>query len=399
MIAGEYPWPENSGSRMRLMTTVLALRELGPTELFSVVSRNRQDIEPPELVGGLTKVSHTTYDLDAGLPGAALVRPWLPFAVPIRERPAVQAALHSFVSGDYDLVWYFGLRAWLLAEASSAAPAVLDLDDLEDYKIRARLSVPRPTAAPLAARLKDWAAARYSEEEARRWRRLRHRTAGEVRSLVVCSQLDADRLGTQRSARVFVVPNGYPQVDVPARNRAPDAPPVILFQGTLRYPPNADAARFLVDGIAPAIWALIPDARIRLVGLTTPALADLDDPPAVTLVGQVPDIGVELARADLVVVPVRFGSGTRVKIVEAFAHRIPVVSTTLGAEGLRAVDGEHLLIGDDPESVARACARLLTDEALRTRIVDAAYDLFLTHFRRDRAEDAVRAVARDAVGR
>ena len=97
--------------------------------------------------------------------------------------------------------------------------------------------------------------------------------------------------------------------------------------------------------------------------------------------------------------PIRFGSGTRVKIIEAFAHRVPVVSTTLGAEGLGAVDGEHLLIGDDPESLARACARLLSDEALRTRLVAAAYDLFLTHLQRDRAEDAVRAVAREAVSR
>ncbi len=133
------------------------------------------------------------------------------------------------------------------------------------------------------------------------------------------------------------------------------------------------------------------------MGLTTPALADLDDPPRVTLVGQVPDIGAELDRADLVLVPIRFGSGTRIKIIEAFAHRVPVVSTSLGAEGLGAVDGEHLLLGDDPASLAIACARLLTDEELRRRLVDNAYELFVTHLRRDRAEDAVRTVARGMV--
>jgi glycosyltransferase involved in cell wall biosynthesis len=397
VIAGEYPWPENSGSRMRLMTTVLALCALGPTELFSVVPRGRQDFGPPDVGGNLEHVGHTTYDQSAGGPGAALLRPWLPFTLPIRERAAVRSALQAFVSGEYDLVWYFGIRPWLLARAPGSVPEVLDLDDLEDQKIRARLSVPEPRAASPAARLRQWSATRYSEEDARRWRRLRERAARRVRTLVVCSHLDADRLGPATRARVAVVPNGYPPVEPPAVPRAVGTPPVVLFQGTLRYPPNAQAARFLVTEVGPELRALVPDARIRLVGLTSPALTDLDDPPRVTFVGQVEDVGVELAGADLVLVPIRFGSGTRVKIIEAFAHRVPVVSTTLGAEGLGAVDGEHLLIGDDPASLAHACARLLTDTDLRRRIVDAAYDLFIAELQRDRAEDAVRSVARGVV--
>jgi glycosyltransferase involved in cell wall biosynthesis len=143
----------------------------------------------------------------------------------------------------------------------------------------------------------------------------------------------------------------------------------------------------------------MPDVRIRLVGVTTPALAELADPPAVTFAGQVEDIGAELAHADLVVVPIRFGSGTRVKVIEAFAHRVPVVSTTLGAEGLGAVDGEHLLIADGAEDLARACARLLGDDSLRARLVDAAYELFLTDLQRDRAMESVRGVAREAAAR
>jgi glycosyltransferase involved in cell wall biosynthesis len=399
LIAGEYPWPENSGSRMRLMTTLLGLCSLGPTELFSIVPRGRHDFGPPELGDGLEKAEYATYDQTGAGVVDALLRPWLPFGLPLRERPALRTALERFTSGTYDLVWYFGLRPWLLAGPWANAPAVLDLDDLEDQKIRARLSVPEPTPSSPAARVRRWTAARYSAEEARRWRRLRDRAARDVRSLVVCSQLDADRLGDHGPAQVAVVPNGYPVVDVPPPRREPGGPPVLLFQGTLRYPPNAHAARFLVDEVGPALRALVPDARIRLVGRTTPALAGLDDPPAVTFVGQVPEIGTELARADLVVVPIRFGSGTRVKIIEAFAHRVPVVSTTLGAEGLGAVDGEHLLVADDAGSLARACARLLGDDALRTRIVDAAYDLFVARLQRGRAEEAVRAVAREAVAR
>ncbi len=89
-----------------------------------------------------------------------------------------------------------------------------------------------------------------------------------------------------------------------------------------------------------------------------------------------PDIATELARADLVVVPVRYGSGTRLKILEAFAQRMPVVSTTLGAEGLGAEDGVHLLLGDTAPALAEACARLLREPALRQAVVSRAQELF-----------------------
>ena len=112
------------------------------------------------------------------------------------------------------------------------------------------------------------------------------------------------------------------------------------------------------------------------------------------MVGRVPDITTELARADLVVVPLRFGSGTRVKILEAFAHRIPVVSTTLGAEGLGVQDGRELLIGDTDEELVAACARLLTDTALREALADRAQAHFAERFAGEVVEAGVEALAR-----
>jgi glycosyltransferase involved in cell wall biosynthesis len=210
---------------------------------------------------------------------------------------------------------------------------------------------------------------------------------------VVCSQIDADRAVATGLTRVDVVPNGYRLVVEPLGKVAVASPPTILFQGTLRYPPNADGARFLIEEIRPAMAAFVPDARIRLVGITTPAISALDDPPGVTIVGQVPDIDVELARADLVLVPIRFGSGTRLKIIEAFAQRIPVVSTTLGAEGLDAQNERHLLTADTPESIAAACARLLDDERLRARLADNAHRLFIERFQLDRVQDEIERIA------
>jgi glycosyltransferase involved in cell wall biosynthesis len=402
VIADDYPWPENSGSRIRLLTTLQGLTECGPTELFSIIPSARTDFDLPDPSLGLAKVGrigHENHDRSGIQLLSALVRTSMPTALPSLDRSKVRSELEAFATGRYDLVWCFGARAWVLAGEPPLASTVLDLYDLEDQKILARLSLPKAPRPGVVGRVHDRGAHAFSMEEVRRWRRLHRRAAGRTRTIVVCSQLDADRLRKSGVHRAEVVPNGYGRVDEPVGRVAVESPPTILFQGTLRYPPNAQAARYLVEEVGPLLRDLIPDARIRLVGPGTPAMSALDDPPRVTMVGQVPDIGVELARADLVVVPIRFGSGTRVKILEAFAQRVPVVSTTLGAEGLDAQDGEHLLIGDSPDSIAAACARLLTDSQLRQRIVDSAHKLFLERYQRDRVVEAVRRVAREAAAR
>ena len=115
-------------------------------------------------------------------------------------------------------------------------------------------------------------------------------------------------------------------------------------------------------------------------------------PPEVTVVGRVASMVPELARADLVAVPIRYGSGTRVKILEAFAHRLPVVSTTLGAEGLGLQGDRHLLIADVASAFADAC---LEDHGLRERLTDEANRLFLERYQwvsgRERIRDLMLA--------
>jgi hypothetical protein len=311
VVSGEYPWPENSGSRLRLATVLRGLASCGPTELFAILPTARTDIDPPDGSIGLERVGHMAFD-DRPPEGvhrlAVALSPSTPFELPRRDRGASLRALTRFARGRYDLVWYFGMRPMVLTGGLLAAPAVLDLVDLEDAKIAARLAIPTASLSGLPA-----------------------------------------------SATV-------------------------LFQGTLRYPPNAEAARFLVGAVAPALRRLVPDVRVRLVGATTSALEALEDPPAVTLVGQVPDIAAELARADVVVVPIRFGSGTRLKVLEAFAQRVPVVATTLGAEGLGVEDGVHLLLADTAEGLAEACARLLADEGLRSGLVARGHELFVERY-------------------
>ncbi len=395
VIAGEYPWPQNSGSRMRLATTLRALCQCGPTELVSIVPRGRGDFGPPDERLGLARVGRVAFD-DRPPVGvrrlSSLVRTGTPLEFPWQDGPTVTRALTRFARGPYDLVWYFGVRPWGLVGGTEAAPVVLDLDDLENHKISARLSIP-PAGGGLKTVFRRRAARALSAEEMRRWTRLYRRAGQRTAMTVVCSRIDADRARAAGLTRVEVVPNGYHLVTEPLGRVAVGSPPTILFQGTLRYPPNADAARYLIEDIRPAIASLVPEAEVRLVGVATPAITALGDRPGVTIVGQVPDIDTELARADLALVPIRFGSGTRLKILEAFAHRIPVVSTGMGAEGLDVVDEHHLLIADAPDSIAAACARLLDDEDLRARLADNAHRLFVERFQADRVQDEVKRIA------
>jgi len=398
VVASEYPWPRNSGSRLRLGNTLQALAACGPVELFSAVSETRTDVADPPSSPALERVERITFDDRPQGPAdiaRCLVRRTVPFEMPLRARPVVSAALRRFVAGPYDLVWFFQVRAWVLAGGSAPGPAVIDIDDLEDQKILARSSLPRRHDERRGL-LRRQAGRLWTAEDVRRWQRLHRLAASRAAATLVCSELDA---GRSDLAGVRVIPNGYPAPDRPVGRTEVSSPPVVAFQGTLRYPPNADGARYLVEDIGPPLRALVPDAQIRLVGLAPPALVALDDPPSVTVTGQVPDITDELARADVIVIPLRYASGTRMKILEAFAHRIPVVSTTVGAEGLEIRPGTHLLVADDPDGVARACARLLADGALRRSIVDQAHALFVERYESSVVQREISALARDVAGR
>jgi glycosyltransferase involved in cell wall biosynthesis len=398
VIAGDYPWPESIGPRIRLSMVLRALRRCGSVDLFSLISQFRVDVDPPDPALELERVTRTGFD---NRPPRRLqlvasgLRPWLPLSMPIGGQSTAERALVRAAAGRYDLVWVFGARPWVLCGQPHLAPTILDLDDLEDEKIAARLSVPAPLrSSGFSARAHHLGAELVGREEIRRWRRLHRRAGRTVDAVAVCSPLDAERARARGVSGVTVVPNGYRPVAQPLGRLAVGRQPTVLFQGLLTYPANVEAARWLVRDVLPALRARQPAVRLRLVGDHSSAVAELHDPPSVTVVGPIPTMDLELARADLVVVPVRYGSGTRIKIIEAFAHRIPVASTTVGAEGLGADDGVHLLIGDTAAELAAACVRLLADQGLRADVTGRAHQLYTARYQSDVVE---RGIARLAV--
>jgi glycosyltransferase involved in cell wall biosynthesis len=144
---------------------------------------------------------------------------------------------------------------------------------------------------------------------------------------------------------------------------------MIAFSGNLEYHPNISAVRYFREEIWPELRARWPGLVWRLIGKNPEAVASIvSGDPRIELTGPVEDAVAELARAKVAIVPVLAGSGTRVKIIEAWAAGVPVVSTPLGAEGLSARAGEHLLLANDAVTFRDAVSSLLADGALRNRI-------------------------------
>ncbi len=167
---------------------------------------------------------------------------------------------------------------------------------------------------------------------------------------------------------VKVIPNG---VDVThfSPDYGSEDTAHLIYIGSMDWYPNEDAARFFAEEILPQIQKDVPDVKFTIVGGNpSERVQGLTAMEGVVVTGRVPEIKPYFAEATVFVVPLRIGSGTRLKILEALAMGKAVVSTHVGAEGLALRDGEEILIADEPEIFADAVTRLLTDRALRQKI-------------------------------
>ena len=386
VVEKTYPWPLASGSHIRVASIVEALATLGEVDFFHIT---KEEPEPaPQSHDAVARFAAMQLP-PSGYRGFRRRATWLtasrlPLEVAVRDYSALRSAFRRWARPRYDLAWIGRADNYFAVGELITAPTVLDMDDLKDHWIAGSLRLNGDGhgllagGSPSGNLLHTWAWRIQWDVNVRRWRALQRRIASSATAVSVCSDVDQERIGTDNTV---VIPNGYPAPDRPVGRSEVGEPPTIVLPALFCYRPNVDAAQFLVKDVWPRIRAHSPQARLRLVGDYDDRIADLAAVEGVTLTGFVPDIAAELAAADVIVVPVRFGSGTRVKILEAFAHRIPVVSTTLGSEGLDVEDGKHLLIADDPEGIATACAAALDDAALRGRLVAAAHDLYWSKYR------------------
>jgi glycosyltransferase involved in cell wall biosynthesis len=199
----------------------------------------------------------------------------------------------------------------------------------------------------------------------------------------VIAMSDYDRQVLQRwSPRlpVEVIPNGVDCTHFVPRPQPASTEKTLLFVGNFRHPPNVDAALFLLKQVWPELMQAVPTLRLIVVGPEPPPEVRAAANTRLIVTGRVADVREYYAQADGMVVPLRYGSGTRLKILEAFAAGVPVISTPLGIEGIKAEPERHFLKAETPQAFVRQIERLLSDLTLGEQLARNARGLVEAHY-------------------
>lgn len=230
---------------------------------------------------------------------------------------------------------------------------------------------------------RKWIRAFYSLLQWQKLRRYEQMVCFHADQVIAVSE--ADRVALQSllpGLEVAVVPNGVdcekfspalanqtlPPLPTDARRLAS-----LVFTGTMDFRPNIDAVTWFCSEVLPLIQRELFHVHVCIVGKSPSAeVRALADNPAVTVTGYVEDIRPYVLGSKVYIVPLRMGSGTKLKVLQAMAMGIPVVSTSLGIEGIRVTPGEEILVGDTPEEFARQVIALLNDEGKRTAMARRA---------------------------
>lgn len=199
-------------------------------------------------------------------------------------------------------------------------------------------------------------------------------TARRFDVLLATSERDRDLFHEDLPGmRIEVIPNGVDTTLFAAQTGVPE-PRTMVFTGLMNYYPNQHGVAFFLERVFPLILESVPDARVYIVGANPSRRIRARASANVEVVGYVKDVRPYIARGEISIIPLLIGGGTRLKVLEAMAMRKPIVSTTLGCEGLDIVDGESAVFADTPQEFAAAVVRLFSDGALRERLAARAYE-------------------------
>jgi glycosyltransferase involved in cell wall biosynthesis len=296
-----------------------------------------------------------------------------------RGREKSAGSSYPFTESPFDVIHVFRLnmlpvaRAYMAASEPRKPRLHLDLDDIESVKFQRMAAVARSSG--------DRAQAEELARSARSMEIRENEALWTVDRVYVCSAADQAQLEGRSRAEICVLPNVV-NVPEPVPPAPAGGPFTFLFIGTLSYFPNADAVRHFCHDIAPFIRnASSRPFQVIVVGTGhLEGVQSIERVPEVRLIGAVPDVRPWYEQANAVVIPIRAGGGTRIKALEAFGFRRPVVTTTIGIEGIDVEHGKHVLIADSPQDFANRCLELMESPALGQNLVDHAYALLTSAY-------------------
>jgi len=283
------------------------------------------------------------------------------------------------VQSEFSIMGFFNLR--------TNAVKVLDLHDVEHDKIR-RMEL--NTRSPI--------------------RRLHYRREHKKflrEEIYVCNRQDALFVTSKRDKGLLesavpgipkiVIPNGVDMSYFTPTGQAAE-PASLVFTGLMSYLANSDGMLYFLDHIFPLIEQQVPNAKVYIVGGHPPKKLRERASDRVIVTGYVEDVRPYVWRSSVYVVPLRMGGGTRLKILEAMAMRKPIVTTTIGCEGIDVRHGQCVLIADEPSAFAEAVVQLIRNATLRKSLVENSYELVNSEYEwskiAHRVEDAYQTLVR-----
>jgi glycosyltransferase involved in cell wall biosynthesis len=231
--------------------------------------------------------------------------------------------------------------------------------------------------------------ARYDQWRAQRWER---QVLARAAAVVAVTESDARTLGAISGRPTSVVSNGVDTRGFAQVTPDPQAS-AILFVGNYEYAPNVDAVEWAAAEILPLVWQRLPQARFIVCGHALPDHWRQRFPdPRIEWRGYVDHLPTVQSQSSVFLAPLRFGGGSKLKVLEALAAGLPIVSTPEGLSGLNAQDGVHAQVADTPEGIAQALVAVLGDPALAARLGQAARQLVHDRFDWDAAAAQLEAV-------
>ena len=270
-------------------------------------------------------------------------------------------ALESCLEADPPFILVQRLRCMcpLLLTRMSLPPVFFDMDDIEHVAFRRSIAMPPFWKSKWLLNLQT-PALKSGEKKAMRL----------AKKTFVCSASDKSILaGLVGPEKIEVIPNA---VRIPQNTSLPESRSLLIL-GQYGYMPNRIGVEYFIEKVWPHVLSAISDAELVVAGPGSESIRQFHNPPPrIRFTGFVDDLDALYDSIRVVVCPVLSGGGTRVKLIEAAAHAKPIVSTTIGAEGLELIDEKHALLRDAPASMAEACVKLLKDDVLSKQLAEAA---------------------------
>lgn len=361
------PYPPDSGPKAKTYNVVKFLAKRHAVTLVSFI----RDTDSPEHIRHLETLCEKVVTVpitrsplrDLLYLGVSLLKnqPWMMLR---DERPEMRAALRELAAGPgFDIVQADQLNMGQYALPFTQSRRVLDLHNAL-WVLYKRLAETLPFTKPMKFILmRDW--------------RLLKRYEGDI-----CRTFEAVTAVSEEDKQALIQAGGRPDMTVipiaidvdeqPQIERQPSGPHIVHI-GTMYWPPNIEGITWFLDEIYPRIKARVPDARCTLIGARPPDSIKSREQtdPSLKVTGYVDDPLPYLRDASMMVVPLKAGGGMRVKILNALSQGLPMVSTTVGCEGIAVQHERDILVADSAEDFAEQTVRLLTDAALNQRIAEA----------------------------